>query len=182
MVQRLGDLLFEHQKSEELFKPLTKALAAIYPDWDGVKQLEGTERRLYKMFQELCWTQDTIDKELDKHTRLFKDKYEEEITVTGINVVSLCPHHLLPCRFSVDISCSPLINVLGLSKFARIAVILGKRPIMQETYTRDLAECLMQRLEPKTVKVEVRGVHGCLSYRGALQPDVVVTTTTSLPR
>ena len=104
-----------------------------------------------------------------------EDGYEEVMTIADIEVVTLCPHHLLPCDYKVNITYSPNGYVLGLSKFARLAVILGKRPIMQETYTRELADTIFDRVHPIGVKVSVTGIHGCLKFRGAKQNAPVTT-------
>ena len=165
----------------DIYVDLVYHLVSLYPNWEGTRQFQDTPRRLREMYEGFCWSQEKIDKELDKQTRLFEDSLKEEMNVGGIEVVSLCPHHLLPCKFTVDISYEPQGQVLGLSKFARIAVILGKRPVMQETYTRELAECLFTRIDPKSVEVVVKGVHGCMTFRGALQANAEVTTKVRLP-
>ncbi len=163
------------------YETLVEFLIDLYPGWEGINQFQDTPRRLREMYGNFCWSQEKIDKELETHTRLFDDSLKEEMNVKGIDVISLCPHHLLPCKFTVDISYEPQGRVLGLSKFARIAVILGKRPVMQETYTRELAECLFKRIEPKSVEVVVKGVHGCMTFRGAQQVNAEVTTKVRLP-
>ena len=157
------------------FTDMVGSLFHTYGGWEGSNQFKGTAERLQKMFSDFCWTPNRINKELDQHTKLFEDKYEELMTISNIDVVTLCPHHLLPCTYSVDISYAPNGRVLGLSKFARIAVILGKRPIMQEMYTRELADTLYSRVNPIGVKVSVTGVHGCLMFRGAHQSAPVTT-------
>jgi len=83
-----------------------------------------------------------------------------------INVWTFCPHHILPCNFKVHIGYLPDGQVLGLSKFARIAVTLGKCPIMQEEYSRELADILWKRLASKGLGVYVVGRHGCMGCRG----------------
>ena len=160
---------------KEPFMEVVGSLFNIYKDWEGVNQFKGTAERLQKMFADFCWTPERINQELDLHTRLFEDEYEELMTISSIDVVTLCPHHLLPCTYEVDISYAPNGKVLGLSKFARIAVILGKRPVMQEMYTRELADTLMERVSPIGVKVSVTGIHGCLMFRGARQSAPVTT-------
>ena len=160
---------------------LVDSIASLYPGWEGISQFQDTPRRLKEMYRNFCWSQIEIDEEIILHSRLFEDSLKEVMTVNGIDVVSLCPHHLLPCRFTVDISYEPQGKVLGLSKFARLAVILGKRPVMQETYTRDLADCLFKITDPKSIEVSVKGVHGCMTFRGALQANAEVTTKVRLP-
>ena len=160
---------------KEPFTEVVGSLFHIYEGGEGVHQFKGTAERLRKMFSEFCWTPTMIQQELDRHTKLFSDDYQEFMTISNIEVVTLCPHHLLPCTYEVDISYAPNGKVLGLSKFARIAVILGKRPIMQEMYTRELADTLMERVNPIGVKVSVTGIHGCLMFRGAKQSAPVTT-------
>ncbi len=157
------------------FESMVQLLTEKYDGWDGVKQFEGTPRRLAEMFNEFCWSPEKIESEISKHTKLFEDGYDEALSTSAIDVKTLCPHHLLPCTFKVRIKYEPNKRVLGLSKFSRIAVILGKRPIMQETYTRELADVLFTKVEPKSVVVTVKGTHGCVQYRGALQ-DVEIET------
>ena len=180
MLGQLGELNERESSSNEQlpkdpFNKMVKALAEVYKGWEGVNQLKGTAERLTRMYSDFCWSPEKIDKELDLHTRLFDDDYEEVMTISDIAVVTLCPHHLLPCDFRVNITYSPNGQVLGLSKFARIAVILGKHPVMQEMYTRELADTIFERAKPLGVKVVVTGTHGCLKFRGAQQDAPVVT-------
>ncbi len=162
----------------ESFFSIVSLLQEKYSEWEGVKQFKDTPRRLAEMFNEFCWSPKKIEEELDKHTKIFEDEYDEALSARDIEVKTLCPHHLLPCSYKVTIDYSPKGKVLGLSKFARIAVILGKRPIMQETYTRELADCLFDRISPVGVRVTVKGTHGCLKYRGALQEPEIITVKT----
>ena len=90
-----------------------------------------------------------------------------------IEVWTICPHHLLPCILKVTIGYVPDGSVLGLSKFSRIAEIMGKRPILQEEYSRELANFLEERLEPKGVAIYIVGKHNCMIARGVKQ-DVEV--------
>ena len=180
MLGQLDELSEKESSSNEQlpkdpFNKMVKALAEVYQGWEGVNQFKGTADRLTRMYSEFCWSPDRIKRELDIHTKLFHDDYEEVMTISDIAVVTLCPHHLLPCDFRVNITYSPNGQVLGLSKFARIAVILGKHPVMQEMYTRELADTIFERAKPLGVKVVVTGTHGCLKFRGAQQDAPVVT-------
>ena len=160
----------------ESFSGIVKDLEKVYSGWEGSSQFEGTPRRLTSMFKEFCWSPKKIEEELDIHTRLFDEKYEEEISTSSIKVMTLCPHHLLPCELLVNISYKPNGKVLGLSKFARIAVIMGKRPIMQEMYTRELVNTLFERIKPNWIEVSVKGTHGCMKFRGPLQEIEICTS------
>ena len=158
-----------YQKIELLFRKR-------YEDWEGAVQFEGTSKRLRGMIEEMCWLLPRINEGLEKcFEAIFEDPYDEMLVSGPTKVWTLCPHHLVPCLFKVHIGYIPKGKVLGLSKFSRIALILGKRPIMQEQYSRELADTLWENLGPEGVGVSVVGSHGCLEMRGVKQ-DVKIST------
>jgi len=161
----------------ECCENLVCELKALYPDWNGTRQFKDAANRLARMYRDFCWPQERIYAELDKQFRIFEDDYREMLVVRDIFVWTLCPHHLLPCEFRVFVGYIPQSGkVLGLSKFARIAEVLARRPIIQEQYSAELADTLMQKLEPKGVAVYVIGRHGCITSRGVKQNSDVVTS------
>lgn len=151
-------------------------LKDLYKDWSGVSQFEGTEGRVARLYNELCWSPEEIDKELKKCLKTFEDSYSEMLVSGPTEVWTLCPHHLLPCLFRVTIGYLPHQAVLGLSKFSRIAIIMGKRPIMQEAYSKELSLWLDENLKPSGTAVYVSGTHGCMQARGVKQNAEVVTS------
>jgi len=162
---------------EASFGPIVEELQRIYGGWAGVKQLKGTPARLARMYADYCWSAEKIEEELSKHFRVFENGYDEMLVVKNLDIWTLCPHHLLPCHFKVSIGYVPTGRVLGLSKFARIAETLAKRPVIQEEYSTELAELFMDRLKPKGVAVYIVGQHGCMTSRGVRQHSDVVTST-----
>ena len=147
-----------------------------YKNWEGVKQFGETPDRLVRMYGDFCWTPERIETELSKVFRTFQNGYNEMLVKRDIEVWTLCPHHLLPCQFSVTIGYVPKDKVLGLSKFSRIADILSHRPIMQEEYSTELAERLVEGLHPSGVAVYIVGSHGCITARGVRQHSPVITS------
>jgi GTP cyclohydrolase IA len=161
----------------DVFNDLEKYFQNLYSDWGGVVQFEGSGARLRRLYEEMCWPSSKIDGEVTKQLKsVFPCDYSEMLVEGPINVWTLCPHHILPCHFKVHIGYVPKGGVLGLSKFSRVSVALAKRPIMQEQYTSDLADCLEKSLEPIGLGVHVVGTHGCMECRGVLQEEAVVTT------
>ena len=154
---------------------LVSVLCDIYKDWEGVRQFKGTPRRIAEMYQEFCWSPSKIEAEIAKQLHTFEDGYDEMLVTSPITAFTLCPHHLLPVELKVRIGYVPSGRVLGLSKFVRLAEVMGKRPIMQEQYSSELADLLMERLKAKGVGVYVSGVHGCMVARGVKQRVPVVT-------
>jgi len=163
---------------DNLFVVIENRFKEFYSDWEGGSQFRGSGERLRRLVSEMCWSKKDIDREIDKNFKsVFKDPYSEMLVCKDINVWTLCPHHLLPCNFKVYIGYLPKKGkVLGLSKFARIAVTLAKKPIMQEQYTRELADVFQSRLEPDGLGIYVIGKHGCMGCRGINQELEVVTS------
>ena len=160
-----------------VFSDLESFFFNRYSDWDGKEQFEGLGKRVEGWVNELCWPIEKINKELKVcYSRSFTDDYKEMLVKGPIKVWTLCPHHLLPCEFLVYIGYLPTGRVLGLSKLSRISEAMGKRPIMQETYTRELADGLWCNLDPKGVGVFVVGWHGCMAVRGVKQESRVTTS------
>jgi len=155
---------------------LVTELTKMYEGWEGVGQLKNTPNRLVRMYQEFCWSPDQIKVELDRHFRAFENGFDEMLVTGPIIVWALCPHHLLPVELKVTIGYIPKGFVLGLSKFVRIAEVMGKRPIMQEQYSKELVSELVKRLNPKGVAVYIVGRHGCMVSRGVKQDAPVVTS------
>jgi len=149
-----------------------------YKDWDGKHQFEGTSDRLVRMVEELCWTTEKIKTESKRHLKaVFKDTYNEMLVSGPTSVWTFCPHHLLLCNFKVFIGYIPNGGVVGISKLSRVAEVVGRRPIMQEQYVKELVETLEDNLKPQGVGVFVIGSHGCMQARGAKQQDVTISTT-----
>lgn len=161
---------------QDVFTDLVEELKRVYGSWEGVRQLGKTPARLVKMYQDFCWSSEKIKEELDNQFKVYEDGYDEMLVVKPIDVWTLCPHHLLPCHLEVAIGYIPTGKVLGLSKFARIADILARRPIMQEAYSTELADLLMDKLQPKGVAIYIVGQHGCMTARGVRQHSDVVTS------
>ncbi|MDG4756191.1 MULTISPECIES: GTP cyclohydrolase I [Micromonospora] len=88
------------------------------------------------------------------------------VVVGGISVWSLCEHHLLPMNLRVAAGYVPAGEVVGLSKFGRIAQRYAGRLQVQERFTRQVAEDLVAVIGSDDVAVAVRGTHLCMSMRG----------------
>lgn len=156
---------------------LVKELESYYSGWLGVDQFSGTAERVARMYGEFCWSPAKIKMELDKQFRTFENGYDEMLVAGPMTIWTLCPHHLLPVCFKCWIGYVPSGKVAGLSKLVRIADIMGKRPIMQEQYSAELAKELEVRLEPKGTAVYLVGSHGCMASRGVKQDVPIITST-----
>jgi GTP cyclohydrolase I len=102
--------------------------------------------------------------------------------VRDIAITSICEHHLVPFTGVTHIAYIPKDGrIVGLSKLARIADILARRPQVQERLTTEIAELLYHGdLEPKGVMVVIEAEHMCMTMRGVKKPGA--TTITSAVR
>ncbi|MEU3145742.1 MULTISPECIES: GTP cyclohydrolase I [unclassified Streptomyces] len=101
----------------------------------------------------------------------------ETISVSGIEVWSLCEHHLLPFSCKVTVGYRPQGQVLGLSKFARIAHQHAHRLQLQERLTADIADTVAKLTASADVAVLCRGEHMCMAMRGIRTPATMTTVT-----
>jgi GTP cyclohydrolase I len=101
---------------------------------------------------------------------------DQLVIVGGMSVWSLCEHHLLPMNLQVMAGYVPAGEVVGLSKFGRIAEHFAGRLQVQERFTEQVAEYLTSVIGRKDIAVAVRGAHLCMSMRG-VRMEAARTTT-----
>jgi GTP cyclohydrolase I len=101
-------------------------------------------------------------------TTAFEANHEELVLVRDIEVFSLCEHHLLPFRGAAHIGYIPGEHgrITGLSKLARLVEVFARRPQVQERLTSQIADLLMERLDPRGVIAVLECEHMCMAMRG----------------
>lgn len=98
----------------------------------------------------------------------FEANHEELVLVRDIEVFSLCEHHLLPFRGVAHIGYIPGEHgrITGLSKLARLVEVFARRPQVQERLTSQIADLLMEKLDPRGVIAVLECEHMCMAMRG----------------
>jgi GTP cyclohydrolase IA len=115
--------------------------------------------------------------------KIFEDgaeRYNELIVVRGIPVYSHCEHHLAPFFGTATVGYVPEGRIVGLSKLTRLVDCFAKRLQVQERLTSQIAETLMQHLQPKAVGVMIRCRHMCMESRGIRTPGEETVTSAML--
>ena len=106
----------------------------------------------------------------------FPSDSNEMVIVGPISVWSVCPHHLLPVKLRIWVSYIPDGEVLGLSKLARLAELIAKKPALQEDTTDAIVSALWENLSPGGAACTIEGEHLCMSMRGVKQEAITKTT------
>jgi GTP cyclohydrolase I len=109
----------------------------------------------------------------------FDAHHEEIVLVKDIEMYSTCEHHLIPFHGVAHVGYIPNSDgrVTGLSKLARLVDLYAKRPQVQERLTSQVADALMDRLEPRGAIVVVEAEHLCMSMRGIRKPGARTVTS-----
>jgi GTP cyclohydrolase IA len=108
---------------------------------------------------------------------VFASAASEIILVKDIELYSLCEHHLLPFIGRAHVAYIPNGKVIGLSKVARIVDVFARRLQIQENLTTQIAESLMNCLEPSGVAVVVEAKHLCMMMRGVEKQNSIMKTS-----
>ena len=146
------------------------------PDRDGLRE---TPARMHRMYRELTAGYH-VDPDRMINRAIFEVDYSEMVVVKDIPFHSLCEHHLLPFFGTAHVAYVPEGRVIGLSKIPRIVEMYARRLQVQERMTQEIAELLMERLQPRGVGVVLEATHLCAAMRGVRKPGTVMTTAAVL--
>lgn len=132
--------------------------------------LVGTPRRIAEMYEEIF---SGIQKDPKIELEVgFEENHREMVILRDIPFYSMCEHHLLPFYGLAHVGYIPNSNgrVVGASKLARVVDILAKRPQIQERLTTQIADTIMEVLQPGGVAVVIEAEHLCMTMRGIKKP------------
>jgi len=143
------------------------------PDRDGLRE---TPSRFARACTELF---SGLREDPAEHlSRTFEQESEDLVVLRDIEFASTCEHHLLPVLGRVHIAYLPADSrVVGLSKLARTVDIFARRPQLQERFTAQIADSLIEHLSPRGVAVVVEAEHFCMKVRGVQKANPVMSTT-----
>ena len=97
---------------------------------------------------------------------IYEVQYDEMVIVKDIEFFSLCEHHMLPFYGKAHVGYLARNKVIGLSKIPRIVDVFARRLQIQERLTQQIAQCLLENLDPLGVGVIVEAQHFCMMMRG----------------
>lgn len=153
------------------------------PEREG---LRDTPDRVARMYEEVfegmnysnheiaCMFNKTFEDSMD-----LAENTQDMVMVKDIDIFSYCEHHLaLMYDMKVSVAYIPHGKVIGLSKIARIADMVGKRLQLQERIGADIAEILQEILGSDDVAVVIEGTHSCMTARGIKKAAATTRTYT----
>lgn len=111
---------------------------------------------------------------------IFEEDCSEMVVVRDIEFFSMCEHHMIPFFGRCHVGYLPNKKIIGLSKIPRIVDAFSQRLQVQERLTSQIAETLMDILDPIGVGVVMEGRHLCMQMRGVEKQNSFATTSSML--
>jgi GTP cyclohydrolase I len=172
---REGELL---ELRAEVQSRMAEVLKALVIDTESDHNTQETAKRVAKMFIE----------------EVFRGRYQpmpavtefpnvsrlNELMIVGpITVRSACSHHMCPILGKIWIGVLPNehSNLIGLSKYARVADWIMSRPQIQEEAVIMLADALQERVKPDGLAIVMEADHFCMHWRGVKDTDSAMTNS-----
>lgn len=138
--------------------------------------LVDTPQRIAQMYDEVFWGLGQDPRQV-LMVGFEEEKHQEMVIVRDIPFYSMCEHHFLPFHGTVHVGYIPNGRIVGLSKIARVVDILSRRPQLQERLTSQIADTIVEALQPDGVGVVIEAVHLCMTMRGVKKSGSVAVTS-----
>lgn len=137
------------------------------PDREG---LQDTPQRVARAYREVL-----AGMRMEAHevlTTMFDLGHDEMVIVKDLEVWSMCEHHLLPFTGVAHVGYIPAESgrITGLSKLARLVDVYARRLQVQERLTTQVADSMVEILQPRGVIVVIEAEHLCMTSRGVRKP------------
>jgi GTP cyclohydrolase IA len=144
------------------------------PDREGLIE---TPQRVVKAFREFYSGYQDNPKDVLNKIFAEVEGYDDIVLVRDIPFYSHCEHHMVPFFGMTHIAYYPTKGVVGLSKLARLVEVFARRLQTQEAMTAQIANALVDALEPRGVAVMIEAEHMCMSMRGVQKAGAMTLTT-----
>jgi GTP cyclohydrolase I len=163
------------QNNNEKFENAVKTMMKHVGEDTNREGLLDTPERVRKSFEFIYGGYKENPDDILKKA-LFTSSNDEMVLVKDIEFYSTCEHHLLPIIGRVHVAYIPDGKVVGLSKIPRVVNVFARRMQIQEQLTEQIADAIMNAIEPKGVAVVIQARHMCMEMRGV---EKINSTTTS---
>jgi GTP cyclohydrolase I len=164
---------FDHAKVEQGVRLILEGIGEDL-ERDGVRD---TPVRVARMYEEI--TSGLREDPTRVLQAVFEEGHDEMVMIRDIPLASICEHHLVPFVGKAHVAYIPNEQgrITGLSKLARLVDGLARRPQVQERLTAQIADAMVEHLEPRGALVVIEAEHLCMSMRGVRKPGAVTVTS-----
>jgi GTP cyclohydrolase IA len=163
------------KKQTKLEKVFTQMIETLGYDIND-QQLQETPKRMAKMYVRELFQGSFIEE--PKMTVFENTEHCDSMVFLGdISVKSTCSHHFIPFLGKAYIAYIPNEKVCGISKLARVVRWFMRRPQIQEEMTKQIADYIEEKLNPKGVAVYIEAQHLCMIARGVEEYNSVMKTS-----
>ncbi|MFM1951558.1 MAG: hypothetical protein RJA33_352 [Actinomycetota bacterium] len=162
---------FDQERAEKAVRELLLAIGED-PNREGLQETPARVARALKENFEGLWQRPE-----DVLTTTFDIGHEELVIIRDIEVFSHCEHHLTPFHGVAHVGYIPSGKITGLSKVARLVDLFARRPQVQERLTTQIADAMVEILNPLGVIVIIDCEHLCMSMRGVRKSQARTTTS-----
>ncbi len=169
----------EEAESDPMLRSLTRSLLIELGEDPERSGLVRTPHRVAKAMRYLT-SGYHMDIEKVLNNAIFEEQCDEMVIVKDIDFFSMCEHHMLPFFGKAHIAYIPNKKIVGLSKIPRIVEVFARRLQVQERMTREIADTLMEYLNPQGVAIVTEARHMCMMMRGVEKQNSVTTTSAML--
>ena len=133
-----------------------------------------TPDRIARMYEEIAGG---MYEDAGEHLKKrFHVENSDMVMEKDITFYSMCEHHMLPFYGKAHIAYIPDGKVVGLSKLARTVEVFARRLQLQEQLTGQIADALMEYMQPKGAIVMIEAEHMCMTMRGIKKPGSQTVT------
>lgn len=176
-----SDKLYRLKQNEVMVKraALVSELLETVPGIDlSNASLAETPWRVAKLFDEIFKGYNMNPEQILKDAMFSDIPADDLVIIKDIPLFSTCAHHILPFFGKCHIAYIPKENkVVGISKMARIVEVFARRAQEQERIGHEIANCIVNVLDPLGVAVIIEAEHTCMTTRGASAIGAKTTTS-----
>ena len=156
---------------QEITNKVAAVLASLVIETENDHNTKGTARRVAKMYLHEVFRGRYVP--MPTVTEFPNAESLNELMIVGpITVRSACSHHLCPImgRLWIGLMPNQHSNLIGLSKYSRLAEWIMTRPQIQEEAVMRMAELLMELVKPDGLAIVMEADHFCMHWRGVKDP------------
>ena len=164
-----------HDPQEQITRNLLNGIGEN-PNREGLLKTPYRVAKTWKLFSK-GYNQNLED---IINNAIFEEDAKDMVIVRDVEFFSLCEHHLLPFFGKAHVGYIPSGKIVGLSKIPRIIDMFARRLQVQERLTHQIADAIMNAIDPLGVAVVMEGRHMCMQMRGVEKQNSFASTSAML--